>query len=490
VHGKIISTHLVDVPSRRLRLGRKIVQSSRLLRAIKPLSVAGVLLLGVAAAPPQAAATTTGANGTHDPSRMIESDGKFYVYSTGGGSKSSTDGLAWTQGPGLFPSGIPQTTTSVVSSNEGVWAPDLLYLNGQYYLYYSIANAQNACAIGLITSPTLNPSSPSYKWTDHGLVVSNTGSDTYCTIDPAPLLDASGDLWLSWGSGYSHPSTSNTIWVTRLDNTTGLPSSTDTAKPGHPLEQGHIEASYLYYHSSYYYLFWNSGGCCSGASSSYEIHVARSQTITGPYTGSKIFYSSTGSIHGPGQIGIYDQCGADRFTYHYYPDTGGSVLGENELSWGSDGWPVVGAESTTPLTPCGQTGSGGTTGAGGTGGTGGALGGASGTDGGTIAGSPNGGALGAGSAGAPGASGSSALGGAAGNAPASGAAGSTGVEVAGSAGLASSAGSAGTTDGSAASGCSCRVGGARGSNGTTGGLLFIGAALEALRRCRKRRGQC
>ncbi len=133
-----------------------------------------------------------------------------------GAANLRRDGLAWTQGPGLFPSGIPQTTTSVVSSNEGVWAPDLIYLNGQYYLYYSIANAIDACAIGVITSPTLNPSSPSYKWTDHGLVVSNTGSDTYCTIDPAPILDASGDLWLSWAVRHSAPVTSEpTIWVTR-----------------------------------------------------------------------------------------------------------------------------------------------------------------------------------------------------------------------------------------------------------------------------------
>jgi hypothetical protein len=183
-------------------------------------------------------------------------------------------------------------------------------------------------------------------------VVSNTGSDTYCAIDPCPQLDASGNLWLTWGSGYSHPATSNTIWVTLLDNTTGLPSSADSAKPGHPLEQGHIEASYVYYHDGYYYLFWNSGGCCDGASSTYEIHMARSQSITGPYGTSSIFLASHDSIHGPGQIGIYDQCGADRFTYHYYPDTGGSVLGENELTWDSDGWPVAGAESTTPLTPC------------------------------------------------------------------------------------------------------------------------------------------
>jgi arabinan endo-1,5-alpha-L-arabinosidase len=318
------------------------------------LAAAFALSLGVLPFASRAEAATSGANGTHDPSRMIQSDGKFYVYSTGGGSKSSTDGLVWTNGPALFPNGIPQSGTAVVSNNEGVWAPDVIYLNNQYYIYYALANAQNACAVGLETTPTLDPTSPNYKLTDRGVVVSNPDT-TYCAIDPCPALDASGNLWLTFGSGYSKPSTDNTIYVMRLDNTTGLAMGQDA--PGTPLEPGHIEASYVYYHTGYYYLFWNSGGCCSGASSTYEIHVARSAAITGPYTGAKIFIQSAGSVHGPGQIGIFDQCGADRFTYHYYPDTGGSVLGENELSWGSDGWPVAGADSTTPLKACGQTSS-------------------------------------------------------------------------------------------------------------------------------------
>jgi arabinan endo-1,5-alpha-L-arabinosidase len=313
------------------------------------------LSLGALVFTTRADAQTSGANGTHDPSRMMESDGKFYVYSTGGGSKSSTDGLVWTNGPALFPNGIPSSGTSVVSNNEGVWAPDVIYLNNQYYIYYALANAQNACAVGLVTTPTLDPTSPSYKLTDRGVVVSNTGSATYCAIDPCPQQDASGNLWLTFGSGYSKSSSDNTIYVMRLDNTTGLATGQDA--PGTPLEPGHIEASYVYYHAGYYYLFWNSGGCCSGASSTYEIHVARSQTINGSYTGGRIFIQSAGSVHGPGQIGIYDQCSADRFTYHYYPDTGGSVLGENELTWGSDGWPVAGAESTTPLKACGVPGS-------------------------------------------------------------------------------------------------------------------------------------
>src|SRR5450432_58035 len=201
------------------RFSKALKRRRGLRRAIASLSAVLVVPLALAAPARLASAATSGANGTHDPSRMVESDGRFYVYSTGGGSKSSPDGLAWTSGPMLFAgSGIPQSTTSVVSKNEGIWAPDVIYLNGEYYLYYSIANAQNACAVGLITSPTLNPSSPSYKWTDRGLVVSNSGSATYCTIDPAPVLDATGNLWLAWGSGYSHSSSADTIFVTRLDN--------------------------------------------------------------------------------------------------------------------------------------------------------------------------------------------------------------------------------------------------------------------------------
>jgi hypothetical protein len=93
--------------------------------------------------------------------------------------------------------------------------------------------------------------------------------------------------------------------------------------------------------------------------------MARSQSITGPYTGDQVFYTSNGNVHGPGHMGVYNACGDERFTYHYYP-TNTSVLGENALTW-ANGWPVPGPSSTTPLVPCGDPGSGGT-GGGGTGG--------------------------------------------------------------------------------------------------------------------------
>jgi len=329
-----------------------------------PLRLATLLAVISFGAP--AGAQTSGANQTHDPSRMIESEGKFYVYSTGGGSKSSADALFWTAGPSLFPNGFPQWLTTLFPTNQGVWAPDVIYLNGQYWLYYSVAGspATSACVIGLLTSPTLNPNSPSYKWTDRGLVVQNPANTTaiqYATIDPAPILDLNGNLWVGWGSGYGKNQSVSQLWTTRMDEMTGLPGTVDPAyqppgTPGHPLEAGRKEGSYMHYHNGYFYLFYNEGSCCDGTSSTYTIWVARSQNVTGPFAGDKVFYGGSGNIHGPGHMGVYSACGVERFTYHYYP-TAVSVLGENELSWSTDGWPVAGPISTTPLTPCGDPGS-------------------------------------------------------------------------------------------------------------------------------------
>ncbi|MES1209702.1 MAG: hypothetical protein ABUS79_27530, partial [Pseudomonadota bacterium] len=242
----------------------------------------------------------------------------------------------------------------------------------------------------------------------------------------------------------------------------------------------------------HYYLWWQTGSCCSGASSSYVMHVAQATSITGPYTGDRTFYASTGSIHGPGHIGIYDKCGASRFTYHYYTDAGNSILGENELTWGSDGWPVVGASSTTPLTACNDQGTGGASGSGsggtsgGTGSGGGRSGGAAGTDGaGTGGSTPTGtGGNDSGTGGAVGTGGASATGGqiGTGGTPAiggtTGAGGTTGPGQGG-------AGDAPAESPQTESGCSCDVPGARGS-GARGALLLFALSLAASRRAARR----
>ena len=305
------------------------------------------------------AAILTGSTGSHDPSRMINCNGKYYIYSTGGGMKSSTDKINWSSGTSPF-NGVPNSVRTLISTNQGIWAPDVIFSNNKYYLYYSVAASDGLhSAIGLLTSPTLDPAAAGYHWTDVGVVVFTTDHvQKRSAIDPCPFLDTSNNLWLSWGSGYANGATWSdpTIFLTRLDNTNGLASSTDTNQ--YPVALGHIEGSAIYYLRGYYYAFWNSGGCCSGASSSYTIHLARSPTVTGTYVdkngagnSSVTFLSSTvvknsinGNEHGPGHAGILSEGGIDRVTYHYYPDTGGSVIGEETIVWGADGWPTCGAD--------------------------------------------------------------------------------------------------------------------------------------------------
>lgn len=450
----------------------------------KHLRFAG-LLAGLAAwlLPLAAGAATSGNNGSHDPSRMIACDKKVYIYSTGGGGKQSSDGLNWQDIK------APPWNRSL-ANNQGIWAPDLLFLNGKYLLYGSMWNDSKASRITLLSSPTLNPDAPNYAWKDEGTVIEGPAGVTHSVIDPAPVLDKDGNLYVVWGGGYPFANEADSIFLTRLDNATGLALTTDPgykppASPGYALMKGHKEGPYIHYRDNYYYLFWQTGGCCSGASSTYTIHVARAADIKGPYTGDRTFYASKGSIHGPGHMGIYTDCGMQRFTYHYYPDTGNSVIGHNELVWGADGWPSVGLEATTAIKICDSTGAGGS----GNGGSGGALSAAG------AAGSSSGGRAGSGSGGASGDVGG--VGGSIVEEPPASAGTSTSAgttSVGGSAPIAGTTSAAGTDsehdDGGPADtdngeiACACSVPG--GVAGDRGGVWWLASAVLALSAWRRR----
>jgi arabinan endo-1,5-alpha-L-arabinosidase len=298
--------------------------------------------------------------------------------------KFSADGINWSNGPSPFAGfasapipaatnsagiglgsgggrggrgGTPPSVRAEVPNDRGIWAPDVIFYNHKYYLYYSVAAPLTIshCAIGLLTSPTLDPASPDYKWTDAGVVISTWNKvEKKSAIDPCPFVDAKGDLWLSWGSGYANGATESdpTIFITKLDNATGLHSAIDTNY--YPVAPGHIEASYVHYRAGFYYAFWNDGGCCSGTNSTYRIHVARSATVTGPYAdkagkvgANDIFIASIPAqqLYGPGQMGIESEAGLDRFTFHYYNANGRAVLGVRTLVWGADGWPSAGEDA-------------------------------------------------------------------------------------------------------------------------------------------------
>jgi arabinan endo-1,5-alpha-L-arabinosidase len=292
----------------------------------------------------------------HDPSTMTQCKDRYYIFWTGPNilSKSSADKTFWSPGPPVF-TNAPTWTTNLVPGFGGTfWAPDLLFFNGQYHLYYAVSTfGSQVSAIGLATNPTLDPTDAAYHWTDMGMVIRSTNGSPYNTIDPCLTYDSSGNLWLAFGSYWSG------IYLTQLDPLTGL-----RLTPNSPTYQlaynSSIEASYIYRHGGYYYLFVNWGSCCSGVNSTYNIRVGRGASITGPYldrdgvnmvnNGGTLFMRANGKFTGPGHVGIFNDGTNEWLTYHYYDANawapqygayGNADFDMLKVCWTADGWPAM-----------------------------------------------------------------------------------------------------------------------------------------------------
>lgn len=281
----------------------------------------------------------TGATWAHDPTVVKRPDGSYLVATTGRGIplKTSRDRTAWTDAGAAFPNGTPWTATHTTGD---LWAPDLSYRDGRYWLYYSASTfgSQNS-GIYLATSP----SGDAGTWTNRGLVVSTTSSSGYNAIDPDVVTDAQGRLWLSLGSFWSG------IKLIALDPSTGLRSG--SAIHSLATRSGGIEAPDILHRDGYYYLFVSFDACCRGAQSTYRVAVGRSTSITGPYVdragvamtsgGGTQVLAGHGSVHGPGHSATLRDGDGDVLFYHWYTDAGDSRLGINLLGWDAAGWPYV-----------------------------------------------------------------------------------------------------------------------------------------------------
>ncbi|MFC6083057.1 arabinan endo-1,5-alpha-L-arabinosidase [Sphaerisporangium aureirubrum] len=304
-----------------------------------------------AAAPPPKAMTAlaypnpgrvTGDVNVHDPAVVKTPAGTYLLVHTGDNIsiKTSADRIAFRNAGTVFPNGA-SWTTAYTGGSRNLWAPDISYRNGRYYLYYSASTfGSNRSAIFLATSTT----GASGSWTNQGLVIETRTSDNYNAIDPNLIVDAQGRWWLSFGSFWSG------IKMIPLDASTGKRSGT-TLYSISGRNGGAIEAPYIVRHGSYYYQYVSFDLCCRGASSTYRVMVGRSSNITGPYAdrngvamtsgGGTEILAGHGSIHGPGHQAVFTDTDADVLVYHYYADNGSARLGINLIAYDSAGWPYV-----------------------------------------------------------------------------------------------------------------------------------------------------
>lgn len=272
----------------------------------------------------------------HDPSTIVESDGKYYTFGTGGGGLISEDG--WTWNPGAVRPG-------------GGAAPDVIKIGDRYLVAYGTTGGGlgggHDGQIMTMWTKTLDPNSPDFGFTEPIMVAESKNMEDNDAIDPGFLLDpTTGRLWVSYGTFFGN------IRLVELDPETGARLEGNEA-----LDIAiDCEATDLEYRDGWYYLFGVHGTCCDGANSTYNIVVGRSRSVTGPYVdnmgrdmlrggGKMVVSSGGGRTNGAGHFGrtVLEE-GVEKMSFHYEADldrSGRSVLAIRPLLW-KDGWPEVG----------------------------------------------------------------------------------------------------------------------------------------------------
>jgi arabinan endo-1,5-alpha-L-arabinosidase len=299
----------------------------------------------------------------HDPV-MIKQDSTFYLFVTGGGMAKSSDLKKWER-LAPVPSKLEWVTDDIITGyKSGYWAPDIQFLNGVYYLYYSpSAFAKNTSAIGVMTNTTLDQKSPNYKWEDQGMILKSIpGRDFWNAIDANVYFEKKwgGEItgWLSFGSFWgglklvklapdmkSLAEPQEWYTIAKQERTFGLPDT----DPG----DGTIEAPFIYHRHQYYYLFVSVNYCCRGLDSTYKVVVGRSRDIRGPYFdkdglpmyagGGTFVAGETEDYAGIGHCAVYNFEGKTYFVAHGYDklDEGHSKLIVKEIMWDNAEWPKV-----------------------------------------------------------------------------------------------------------------------------------------------------
>lgn len=270
----------------------------------------------------------------HDPSTIVECDGKYYTFGTGSGGLISEDGWSWHSG--------------AVRPGGGA-APDAMKIGDRYLVGYSTTGGGlgggHASAIMTMWNKTLDPESPDFAYTQAVEVASSLVDEDCNAIDVGFLLGPDGRLWCTYGTYFGH------IRQVELDPETGFRMEGNEA-----IDVGrNMEASVMIYRDGWYYLLGTHGTCCDGVNSTYNIVVGRSRNPHGPFIdnvgrsmiqgGGKSVITTEGRLVGPGHFGRFiEEEGVEKMSFHWEADmdqSGRSVLGIRPLLW-KDGWPVAG----------------------------------------------------------------------------------------------------------------------------------------------------
>ncbi|MCB9082471.1 MAG: glycosyl hydrolase 43 family protein [Lewinellaceae bacterium] len=209
---------------------------------------------------------------------------------------------------------------------KGVWAPCLRYHEGEFFIYYGDPD------FGIYMLKTTDPAG---AWSEPTLVLAGQG-----LIDPSPLWDDDGQVYLVHGWAASRAQVNSLLTVHRLNK-----EGTQTIGPGRHVFDGHdahptIEGPKFYRRDGYYYIFAPAGGVATG----WQL-VMRSKNIWGPYTEKIVLEQGKTPINGPHQgAWVETQTGESWFLHFQDKEAYGRIVHLQPMQWREDGWPVIGSD--------------------------------------------------------------------------------------------------------------------------------------------------
>ncbi|WP_062320537.1 arabinan endo-1,5-alpha-L-arabinosidase [Halolactibacillus sp. JCM 19043] len=228
--------------------------------------------------------TKWGSYGAHDPAIIKEGE-MYYVFSTDTGGKDhvkagiqirqSPDLIHWTFVGRAFSDGVPREAYNWTEAN-GLWAPEVVKMNGKFYLYYAASQfGKTQSFIGVAVSDSVTG-----PYEDLGLVYKSVrGTEGPNAIDPNITFTPEGQVYMVFGSFFGG------LYVNEIEPKTG---KFKTPGPGTLIAKRHtsvdraLEGPYIIYNDvfDYYYLFVSYDSLFAD----YNIRIGRSKSITGPYT--------------------------------------------------------------------------------------------------------------------------------------------------------------------------------------------------------------
>jgi len=240
----------------------------------------------------------------------------------------SKDLVNWTIIAHALPVQVPADHFSAVRHGEGVWAPAIRFHAGKFWIYYPDPDF----GIYVVTA-----SDPAGTWSAPVLVMGGKG-----LIDPCPLWDDDGQVYLVHGWAKSRSGINNRLTVNRLaaDGLSATDAGTVVIDANKMPGWNTLEGPKFYKRRGYYYIFAPAGGVVPG----YQA-VFRAKNIYGPYENRIVLAQGKTPINGPHQGAWVDTpTGQDWFLHFQDRGAFGRVVHLEPMVWRSDDWPVIGSD--------------------------------------------------------------------------------------------------------------------------------------------------